>query len=195
MDPDGSRVAARGRETKLRYREAKYEDAGAIAALHAESWRVSYRGAYRDEFLDGDVVQDRLHVWEKRLSAPPSNQLVVVAESQDRIVGFACAYGGDDEQWGTLLDNLHVYPECQGQGIGAALVSEVAAWCRATHGDCGLYLWVLADNSGAQRFYERLGATDRGGEVSVPPGGGQIHGRRYVWTTLATIPEPVARRE
>jgi len=111
------------------YRKATSEDRLAIADLHAESWRHTYRGAYRDEFLDGPVFDDRRAVWEKRLSEPPANQFVVVAEEEGRIVGLACAYGGDDEQWGTLLDNIHVRPELHGNGIGTGLVAEVVNWC------------------------------------------------------------------
>jgi GNAT superfamily N-acetyltransferase len=169
------------------YREARYEDAMAIAMLHADSWRAAYRGAYRDEFLDSEVVQDRIDVWQKRLSAPPPNQLVVIAEAEGRLVGFACAYGGDDARWGTLLDNLHVRRERHRHGTGTRLVSRVATWCRANYPDCGLYLWVLEQNDQARRFHERLGATDRGGEVSVPPGGGRVKSRRYAWTKLADI--------
>ena len=54
--------------------------------------------------------------------------------------------------------------------MGAALVAEVAAWCRANYAGCGLYLWALEQNRPAQRFYQRLGATDQGGEISEPPG-------------------------
>ena len=38
----------------------------------------------------------------------------MVAEEAGRVLGFACAYGREDERWGTLLDNLHVDPECNG---------------------------------------------------------------------------------
>jgi hypothetical protein len=53
----------------MRFRAATGADAMAVATLHAESWRVHYRGAYRDEYLDGDVIQDRIRVWEERLSS------------------------------------------------------------------------------------------------------------------------------
>jgi hypothetical protein len=54
----------------MRFRVATVADAMAVATLHAESWRAHYRGAYRDEYLDGDCVQDRIRVWEERLSTP-----------------------------------------------------------------------------------------------------------------------------
>ena len=171
----------------LHFRNATRADAIAVATLHAESWRLHYRGAYRDAYLDGDVVADRLRVWEERLSDPVPNQLVVLAEEDDASIGFACVYGRHDAAWGSLLDNLHVRADRQRSGIGVALVAEVAAWCRAHHGDCGLYLWVLAENVRAQRFYQRLGASDEGGEWSEPPGGGRIHGRRYAWKVVPEL--------
>jgi GNAT superfamily N-acetyltransferase len=178
----------------IRYREAMREDATTIATLHAESWRVTYRGSYRDEFLDGPVFQDRTGVWNKRLSMPAPNQFVVLAEEEGLVVGFACAYGRDDEQWGSLLDNIHVRRQQHRQGLGTGLVSEVARWCRAHYADCGLYLWVIAQNHQARRFYERLGATDRGGELRAPSaGGGEPRDvRRYAWTPpidIARVPK------
>ena len=174
----------------MRFREATAADALAVARLHAESWRTHYRGAYRDAYLDGDVVEDRLRVWQERLSTPAPNQFVVLAEDHDDLIGFACVYGGADPTWGSLLDNLHVRPGHQRRGVGAGLLAEVAAWCRANHPECGLYLWVLVQNQQAQRFYRRLGASDQGGELSEPPGGGRIHGRRYAWRVVPAIPRP-----
>jgi GNAT superfamily N-acetyltransferase len=171
----------------MRHREVDAQDTVAIATLHAESWRTAYRGALRDEFLDGDILEDRIDVWKRRLSAPPANQLVVVAEAEGLIVGFACAYGGDDERWGTLLDNLHVRRELHRRGTGSRLLSEVAKWSRARYPAAGLYLWVVEDNHPARRFYESRGATDRGGDLWVPPGGGSVRRRRYVWTDFEPL--------
>ena len=168
---------------RTRYRRATHDDVRAIAALHAESWRHAYRGALRDAFLDGDIEQDRIIVWEGRLAAPAANQLVVVAEDDAGITGFACAYGRDDPRWGTLLDNIHVRRARHGQGTGRRLLSEVATWCRATCPEVGLYLWVLGQNNQARRFYEHLGASDRQGDVWLPPGGGEVPRRRYAWSS------------
>jgi GNAT superfamily N-acetyltransferase len=163
-------------------REAVPADAAAIAALHAESWRTTYRGALRDEYLDGDILAERTVVWRERLGSPARNQHVVIVEAQGRLIGFACAYGNDDERWGTQLDNIHVRRDAQGQGTGTRLVAAVAAWCRAAHSEAGLYLWVLERNHPARRFYEHLGATDCEGDVWLPPDGSEVKTRRYVWS-------------
>jgi len=163
-------------------REAIPADAAAIAALHAESWRTTYRGALRDEYLDGNILAERTAVWRERLGSPAGNQHVVIAEAQGRLVGFACAYGNDDARWGTQLDNIHVRRDAHGQRTGTRLVAAVAAWCRAAHPEAGLYLWVLEGNHPARRFYERLGATDCEGDVWLPPDGSEVKTRRYVWS-------------
>ena len=51
----------------------------------------------------------------------------------------------------------------------------------------GRHILVVEDEPTIRRFYERLGATNRGGEVFVPPGGGRISSRRYAWTTLKEV--------
>lgn len=170
------------------YREAIEEaDAATIAALHTKSWRANYRGEYRDEYLDGDVFEDRNSVWQSRLADPVSNQFIVVAEKASSILGFACVYGGDHTEWGSFLDNIHVQPDLTGAGIGKRLMVQIFGWCQEHYPNCGLYLWVLNSNERAQNFYKALGAEDRGGEISEAPGGGEIHGRRYVWDRLPDL--------
>jgi GNAT superfamily N-acetyltransferase len=171
----------------MRIRAAELKDAEAIALLHAESWRVAYRGIYRDEYLDGDVFRDRKDVWQERLTSPAKGQFTIVAEEDDNIVGFACAIGEEDSRWGTLLDNLHVDPQRKRGGIGTQLVGEVAMWARREHPDSGLYLWVLEANPSARRFYERLGGRNAEQTTSEPAGGGIVSSLRYAWPDLAAL--------
>ena len=86
----------------VRYRAATEHDVGVIAALHADSWRRHYRGAYLDDYLDGDVVKDRLEVWTARLSAPRLNQYTVCADAGGDVIGFAHTVFGQDPTWGAL---------------------------------------------------------------------------------------------
>ena len=141
-----------------------------------------------DGYLDGPVFDDRRAVWTKRLSHPSEAQLVVVAEDDPEVVGFACGYAREDAIWGNFLDNIHTHPKRHGEGIGTRLLAEVVAWCRVVAGDCGLYLYVFGMNQKARRFYEHLGATDTGSESRPPGVGGEprdIH--RYAWSTLDAV--------
>jgi len=151
----------------LDVRSASDSDAAAIAALHAASWRRHYRGAYADSFLDGDVEADRLAVWSARLGTPDPQLVTVVVEAPAGLAGFAHAVLDKDEQWGTLVDNLHVALAYQRNGVGARLMESIAE----AVGVGPMYLWVLEQNVAAQAFYRRLGGQSVERALVPPPGG------------------------
>ena len=74
------------------------------------------------------------------------------------------------------IDQLYVRPDLWGHGIGARLVGHAKALQPS-----GLQLWTFESNSGARRFYERLGFT----AVERTDGAGneeQAPDVRYLWT-------------
>jgi ribosomal protein S18 acetylase RimI-like enzyme len=173
--------------TDRQIRQALPSDADDIARLHAISWRTAYRGALSDAYLDGPIEAERAELWRGRLAQPAANQFVVIAESRGQAVGFACAYGGEDPQWGTFLDNLHVLPESKRQGIGARLMREVAAWSARAHPGQGIYLWVLGSNLDAQRFYARIGGENAGTDLWTPPDGSALPKVRIAWRSAEAL--------
>jgi GNAT superfamily N-acetyltransferase len=176
------------KSSPLSCRKATRDDVEAIARLHAESWRKTYRKMLDDAFLDGPVFEDRLAVWSKRLTQARDDQFVVVVEEGGALAGFGCVYAHEDPTWGSFLDNLHAHPDRHRAGIGRSLMREIVTWCRSNAPDCGLYLWVFGLNLNARAFYARLGATDVGFDIRTPDGGTEpreIH--RYVWPTLDDV--------
>jgi len=177
----------------VQYRRARRSDASAIAALHADSWRHHYRGAYADAFLDGDVGADRLAVWSGRLNQRQVETCAVVGEANGVVVGFAYTIWDGDETWGALLENLHVIQTRKGDGIGTQLLARTAEALLGRASAAGLYLWVLEQNTAAQAFYQARGATcvERG--FVPPPGGdaGRLAGTprrlRHVWPDPAEL--------
>jgi len=165
----------------VQYRIATPADAEAIAEVHAKSWRRTYRGNFLDEFLDGDLMTNRRLAWRERLGRLQSDQFVCVAAVEIHVVGFICAYGGQDPEWGSFIDNLHVAHDHQREGIGLALMRHAGAWLVSSYGLCGVYLWVWKANAAARRFYEGLGAADAGTVEIKNPGGGTARYCRYVW--------------
>lgn len=167
--------------TLIDYRRALALDAPAIAAIHAASWRVAYRGILRDSYLDGDVVADRLAHWQKRLEHPAPGQFVEIAGEGTDAVGFICAFADHDPRYGALIDNVHVLPSHAGRGIGTALLSHAFQWLSERDERSGVYLWAYEKNSGARRLYERLGATHVETISKPNPGGGSGRSCRYAW--------------
>jgi ribosomal protein S18 acetylase RimI-like enzyme len=165
----------------MEFREARVGDAGAIAMLHAESWRQHYRGAYLDTFLDGEVFADRRAVWSDRL-AHPANRYTVVAQQDGALVGFAHLIFDDDPRWGALLENVQVAHDLKRRGVGKRLMTEAAVVLRERRPCSELFLWVLEQNTSAQAFYLALGGVIAGRELRGPfPGGGTALGRRVSW--------------
>ncbi len=165
----------------IEYRPAMPPDAEAVAFLHARSWRENYRGDFADAVLDGELPEERLRVWRERLVDPPGNQFVQIAVDGEDLVGFVCAYGAHDPQWGSFIDNLHVADASKRNGIGSSLMGHAGAWLGSLYSDVGVYLWVLEANSSARRFYERLGAQNAGVSIMETHGGSVVRSCRYTW--------------
>lgn len=168
------------------FRPAIQEDYKAIASLHAKSWQENYRGTFSDHFLDEEVLGDRMKVWKDRLQSPNDKQWVLLAEDQGVAIGFICIYLDKDSVYGTLVDNLHVASAFIGQGFGETLMVKAARFIRETHRK-SMYLWVLANNTKAIRFYERLGGVPKETVRDFDIGDREIIKTRYHWETLTPI--------
>ncbi len=155
----------------ITYREARASDVRAIAALHAKSWQIAYRGILEDDFLAGPVLDDRQAVWEKRYAEPNPQQFTLLAEEEGKLIGFACTFLDHDPQWGAILDNLHVDPAGQGKGVGRALIKKSAAWVKQEAPGSPFFLWVFTKNVKATRLYLHLGGKNVEEKPLDGPGG------------------------
>jgi GNAT superfamily N-acetyltransferase len=168
-------------------RVAEPADADLIAQLHARSWHTAYRGILSDDFLDGPLLADRRALWRARFAElDRTDQMVLVDEQGGKIQGFACAFLDADPDWGTLLDNLHVVPECKGKGLGRELMAEVASRLLELK-RTRLHLWAFEQNHAARRFYERLGGVITTSHAESAPDGREVNAVRYCWSDLANV--------
>lgn len=171
------------------YRVATSKDATSIAHLHAISWQKNYRGSFGDHYLDHEVQADRLQVWTKRLTQLNANQHIIVVEENKQAIGFVCVYLNEDPNWGALLDNLHVLGEYSGRGIGKDLMKKAAEWVQEQDATSLMYLWVLAANKGALRFYKRLGGINQEKTLYKMMGAEDDYVYRIVWEDLSVLIE------
>ncbi len=171
----------------ITYREASKDEAKIIAQLHTKSWQQHYRGILHDTYLDQNVYADRLQVWQQRFQHPKETQHIIVATDAEEVCGFACTYAKDDNQYGALLDNLHVLPNWQGRSVGRKLMQLTAQWVHQYNTTSGLYLWVYEENIPARAFYERMGGTVAEKSIVENPGGGTASVLRIIWPDPSVI--------
>jgi GNAT superfamily N-acetyltransferase len=134
-------------------RRARPEDAAAMAQVHVESWRQTYRGIMSDELLDDPgLLERRVRFWTAALTDERfSGNRVAVAERDGRIVGIAMSGPASDATEAarpTELYLLYLLADHHGSGLGRGLLDAVL-------GDEPASLWVADPNPRAQAFYRK----------------------------------------
>jgi GNAT superfamily N-acetyltransferase len=174
-----------GNDPSLVLEPALASDADAIAALHADSWRRTYRGMLPDSFLDDEVAADRAALWKSRFADPaPERRLILKATRERALLGFVCVMLDVEPAWGARLDNLHVDARCKGEGIGYVLFQAARRWTAEVAPGQPVHLWVLEQNTGACAFYDRQGGevVEKAVRTLVP--GCPVPELRYLWPPL-----------
>ncbi|MEN6470538.1 MAG: GNAT family N-acetyltransferase [Clostridiaceae bacterium] len=131
-------------------RAMRPEDIEGKAYVHWKTWQEAYTGLVDQAYLDGLSVErsvERARRW-------PDNTLV--AEADEKIVGFAC-YGecrNEDLPGCGEVYAIYVLRAYQKHKIGYALMN---ACFEALESYSKIAVWVLEGNVKAIRFYERYG--------------------------------------
>jgi GNAT superfamily N-acetyltransferase len=151
----------------MRLREARPEDARALAELVVTTWQAAYRGLLPDTLLDGLEVQSNEARWRERLADPAITALV--CEVEGPVAGFITHGASHDDDASAAVGEvyaLYVLPEHWGQGYGFALMAAALDGLRARD-KAIVTLWTLRGNDRAIRFYERQGFCADGGTKLV----------------------------
>ena len=125
-----------------------------MARVHVRSWQAAYRSLLPTDYLDNLRPEDRAQQYDFA-SRDPLKPRTILASEEGVILGFAATMPSRDEElkdYGELCA-LYVDPEHWGRGIGVALISAV----RANLLELGFrkaFLWILAGNIRAHRFYQ-----------------------------------------
>jgi ribosomal protein S18 acetylase RimI-like enzyme len=142
-------------EALITIRDARENDAEAIAEVHDAAWRHAYRGIIPGRELERMIARRGPTWWR---SAIVRRSRLVVLDFDDAIGGYASygrtrvpalAYGGE-------IFELYIAPEFQGLGFGKRLFA-AARKDLAEHGYGSFLVWALAENEPALAFYRRLG--------------------------------------
>lgn len=172
-------------------RAAGCGDAAAVARIHVDAWRATYRGLVPDAYLAALSYARREEWWRGILcdgGLAVRRQCAFVAdEPGGEVAGFA--HGGlatgDEPDFQGELYSLYLLPTAQRRGTGRALLTAVMARL-AADGVTSLLAWVLAENQPARRFYEALGGVPvRSRTIEI--GGAMLAEVAYGWSDTRAV--------
>lgn len=166
-------------------RPADVDDAAAIARVHVDTWRTTYRGLLPADFLEALDEAGYEERWRRTLTSGAGR--VYVAGDGRQVVGFASGgpeRAGEDGFSGELYA-IYVLQDAQGRGHGRRLVQAVAQGLRDRE-LANMIVWVLRDNHQARHFYERLGGVYvRSQPITI--GSALLQEVSYGWRSLDDI--------
>jgi ribosomal protein S18 acetylase RimI-like enzyme len=156
----------RANENAITIRPATSADTDAVAHLHVQVWRETYRGIAPKQaiaVLDEDY---RRPSWQKSLGAPEPNQKTLIALRENAVIGFV-SFGPVSGDTGEVK-HLYVDPRCKRTGVGSRLLTQALR----TLSEAGLNkatLAVVQENEPAQAFYRAQGGRDIGHSTDTGP--------------------------
>jgi GNAT superfamily N-acetyltransferase len=170
----------------MRVRAAVERDAEAVARVHVESWRSTYRGLVPDDHLAGLSVERGADNWRRLITEAGADRGVLVLEDDGPngagdVIGL-CHYGptrDDDVDGAGEVTSIYLAAERWRHGGGTQLL-DAAVSAMTAAGYANATLWVLDGNDRARAFYEARGWV-RDGAVKVDDQGSfQLRELRHV---------------
>jgi ribosomal protein S18 acetylase RimI-like enzyme len=138
-----------------------------------DAFWAAERTAFVEFDVKGDDALDQMVAWERSVLFPSGMKRWFVVREHGAFVGFGAFVLAGDVGY---VDNVVTPPEHRRRGIAAAVVARVVREAQAAG---ARHLYLLADDPGAIRIYERLGFSKVGaiasifrrlGPTSPPPG-------------------------
>ncbi len=139
----------------IEIRRAKANDAGAVADVHDEAWRMAYRGIIPGTELEKLINRRGPAWWENAIR---KGSRIALFQFSDKIAGYA-NYGRNRTRslyYDGEIYELYLRPEFQGLGFGRRLFTAVRRDL-AQNAIKSLTVWVLSGNEKAVEFYHALG--------------------------------------
>ena len=175
---------------EVRIRPATPGDAQAIARVHVEAWRESYRALMPEHVIEALSVDRNAKMWAAILAGGASSIVHVVerpgiAADGAELVGFGSARDARSPKLGATgeITATYLLESIKRRGIGRMLLTGLlGALAERGHRSAGL--WTLVENHGTRRFYEALGGRP-GAPRLVTDGPTDMHEITYIWDDLS----------
>jgi ribosomal protein S18 acetylase RimI-like enzyme len=161
---------------EITVRPARVDDVEGIAEVHVAGYEAAHRGLVPDALIEERTPDLRRRIWRERLTDPPDDDVVIVAEAGGRIVGFVSGHPtvlGEQEEDAedgseriALWESLYVEPAMIGTDAGPAVGTALADRLRARFSEMGfseVTAYVHEENLRGSRYLEKIGFRRDGG--------------------------------
>lgn len=132
-----------------------------LAAVQVQSWRVGYQGLLPQDYLAGLSVQQRAKRWARVLQMGVPTWVTV---QDERVTGFISYGAGTDTDAAPSTGEiyaLYIAPPYWRQGHGSLLLQH-GLHALAALDYRQVWVWMLAGNARARRFYAQAGFVQDG---------------------------------
>lgn len=124
------------------------------ATVHSLAWQESHRSFCTPEFVNLHTPERQEGYLKSKMETGSKVYLLL----EDKPVAIVSVTG-------SLIEDLYVLPEKQNQGYGTKLLLFAMEKCTGTP-----TLWILENNLGAKRLYERMGFSVTGKRNNITDG-------------------------
>lgn len=158
---------------------AAAEDAATMSSIHALSWKSAYKGIVAQKYLDGIKMDLWAATFQKWLAEDVFMADILYLDGM--AIGCVTYGKSRDEKfldWGEIV-SIYMHPGHYRKGYGQKLFDHALEKLRS-QGYTQCYLWVLAANTAARRFYEKNGFIWSGEKGEIEIAGEKLTDLRYV---------------
>lgn len=130
----------------------KSDDRLKISRIYEESWKFAYQGIVPQDYLDS-IPTGR---WADSLDREGVNSIIVV--ENDELIGtssYCRSRSPEFSDFGEII-SIYLLPQYIGRGYGRPLLDAAVNELTAL-GFRDIFLWALAENQRARKFYEKNG--------------------------------------
>lgn len=173
-----------------RIRAARESDVAALARVHVAAWQHAYADILAPATLARTDLARSTQRFRRYFRGPERERSrLFVLDGAAGVVGyvnFGASRGTGSEPRGEVFE-LYLDPDFHGRGGGRKLLS-AGLWALSGQRLLPAWVWVLADNARARRFYAGMGGREVArGRVRV---GDEVLAQvAYAWTDALPWPE------
>lgn len=121
------------------------------ATIHSISWKESHRAFCTPDFIDFHTADRQQEYLRNKMNSGTKIYMLV----EEKPIGIVSVTG-------SLIEDLYVLPDMQNMGYGSKLLQYAIGQCTDTP-----TLWILENNTRAEKFYRRMGFKKTGRKNSI----------------------------